>query len=232
MSKKTLCILTLLISLSLLSAQTEQDSTKIFKTHSIQFRVQDCFSLSSFKGSLISYKYHFNDRNALRIGFSNNIEIGDEEKDYDVFLEDTTYYEEQISNSDINLVVTMEYLRYLNPTKEIIIYIGGGTKTSVHKHTEKVDEKSHTEQFYDKSRKYSIIKAGLSFSYGLEWKFRKNMSLHAEYGNDILWFHYKSRKYRTRTLPEEGEQYSIHKEVEKGIELNSTGVLLGLSIYF
>jgi hypothetical protein len=62
----TLVLLGFLFSLA--TAQTGADSTRIFKPNSFQFRVYNFISLSSFKGSLISYKYHPSDKTAYRVG--------------------------------------------------------------------------------------------------------------------------------------------------------------------
>ena len=53
-------------------AQGKADTLKVFKTNSLQFRVYDFISLSSFKGALISYKNHCSDDKALRFAVSLN----------------------------------------------------------------------------------------------------------------------------------------------------------------
>ncbi|HMA61483.1 MAG TPA: hypothetical protein VKP78_02425 [bacterium] len=230
MRKKVSIFLVLAITITFLSAQTEQDSTKIFGTHSVQFRVQDCFTLSSFKGGLISYKYHFNDRNALRIGVNNNIDLREIEEDYDVYMMDTSHYEIFSENKDIDISFTIEYLRYFNPDDEIKLFLGGGLKTGYSSYKEENDDDSDiTSNYYN--RYITGLRTGLTLSYGMEWKFRKNMALHAEYGNDIIWNFYKSKREH-HVNPDETDHKDIRTEIQKGIDFYSTGVLLGLSVYF
>ena len=229
MRKKSLIILILLVTIAL-SAQTEQDSARVFKPHSIQFRVQDCFSLSSFKGGLISYKYHFNDRNALRIGVNNNIDYRELEDDYDVYMMDTSHYEVFSENRDINISFTIEYLKYFNPEDEIKLFLGGGLKTTYGRYKEEYDDDSDISSNYY-NRYITDFRTGLTLSYGVEWKFRKNMALHAEYGHDIFWVFYKSKREH-HVNPDETDYKDIRTEIQKGIDFYSTGVLLGLSVYF
>lgn len=229
MRKKLLIILILLVTIAL-SDQSEQDSARVFKSHSIQFRVQDCFSLSSFKGGLISYKYHFNDRNALRIGVDNNIDLRELEEDNDVYMMDTSHYEVFSENRDINISFTIEYLKYFNPEDEIKLFLGGGLKTAYSRDKEEYDDDSDINSNYH-NRYITALRTGLTFSYGLEWKFRKNMALHAEYGHDIFWVFYKSKREH-HVNPDETDHKDIRTEIQKGIDFYSTGVLLGLSVYF
>ena len=236
--KLKILFLSIFLFTSLIYAQAELDTTKqnVFKKHSLQFRVTNVLSLSSFKGTLISYKFHFNDKRAIRFGISlvsrSIAEDKLSEKDYEE-LENT---EQNLIYGDLSLYFSGEYLYYFNPSDEIKFFAGIGPQVNIF-----IDDKS-TKDFTnsDTSANYSYYKdytrhtyqLGLTSAYGLEWFFRKNMSLHAEYSFSFLYYYKRFYKNYVQVLSGENDNSNKYETLEKGLIFNSNYVRFGMSVYF
>lgn len=218
---------------SSLNAQTSPDSTTVFKKHALQFRLYNILSLSSFKGKMLSYKYHFNDQNALRIGISASVQGWTEDETNSSSSPDTAFQnEEQSTNGYNGTEVIIEYLKYFNVQKELKMFLGTGPRAFINYRVKDTQKPKNNEYHsYDTYYLQSEFQIGLSASYGVEWFFRKNMSLHAEYGLNISYFFTDYRRTRIYARPE-GNTENKSSETRKGIKLDSRGATLGLSIYF
>jgi hypothetical protein len=235
--KMKLNILFLLgIFLSLTNANTQADSSKIFKTHSMQFRVNNFVSLSSFKGAFISYKYHSSDRNALRVGMSFRIKKWEEEVSLDYFYSDTILFDQNRDNNYMDIEIMIEYLRYFNLKNEVKMFLGAGPRVAFNIDNFDTDDSSvsgNRSYDYIKKGKNDRYQIGLTFTYGLEWFFKKDMSLHAEYGFNVSYIYQEYGRTVVADYPP-GDSIRIDDSSRKdsGFEIDDTGALLGLSIYF
>jgi hypothetical protein len=228
----TLVLLGFLFSLA--TAQTGADSTRIFKPNSFQFRVYNFISLSSFKGSLISYKYHPSDKTAYRVGVGVRAAKWKEEVSEDRIYTDTTLFDQDLNRSDVTISLMLEYLKYFNIRGDIKIFTGAGPLVSYdidHSNTADVTVVGDDYNYYEKYN-YDHFEFGLTFSYGLEWFFRKNMSLHAEYGFNLTYFHEKFIRNRVYSYPGDIIRLDNQTEKQNGFRLSDRGALLGLSVYF
>jgi len=219
--------------ISLTNAQTLTDSSKTFKSHSLQFRVYNFLSLSYFKGTLLSYKYHSSSKNAFRVGMSVNIKKWQEQELEDYSVVDTTLLNHDRDHNNMYIEIMVEYLRYLNLERDFKIFLGIGPRINFNINnfdTENISISGYT----DYTKKYidDRYQIGLTLSYGLEWFFRKNMSLHAEYGFNISYFYEKYKNIWIRAYQEDPNRLNVHEEKRKGIQFDDTGGLFGLSIYF
>lgn len=219
-----------------------QDSTVSkdfrFKSHSIQFQINDMFRISDFQGSLISYKYHFNNNLAIRfgLGFSTNTSDGDDYREN--LVTDTTgssFYGQSnnMDKSSIDIILKSQFLYYFNPNQNVKLYAGLGPYfTSTIRDNDyritQYDDNSENLEIQKNDQDY--FKAGLSASYGLEWFFTEDISLLAEYG--FLYYYYeritKTRINETRQL----QETNYRKTKEDGWIFDTSVVKLGLSIYF
>ncbi len=234
MKMKTWVILLLGILFSLANAQTQPDSTKIFKTNSLQFKVYNFISLSSFKGTLFSYKFHLNDQTAYRLGVSVRARKGDEEETRDVFHSDTSMFYQNSDNNYITMSIMIEYLKYFNPQDEIKLFLGIGPLLSFNissMNNNDVSVLGNTQDYYKKSQneRYQV---GLTINCGLEWFFKKNMSLHAEYGFNAYYYFEESSGTRIIVDPNYPNANNYYSNKRSGFRLNDAGGLLGLSVYF
>jgi len=236
MKTRLLVILILLFIVSFSYAQYETDSLKIFKTNSLQFRVYDFISLSSFKGTIFSYKYHTSDCNAFRIGVSARVKKSEEDNAEDILYYDTTMYDLNQDNKSIGLEIIAQYLKYFNPQDDIKLFLGFGPRILISLSTmdnNSIDIKQISNTFsYYKKYKYEYYQIGITAGLGLEWFFRKNMSLHAEYGFNAYYFVTESIRNLTYVDPDYTNAQRNKSTKETGFELVDTGALLGLSIYF
>ncbi|MBN2424407.1 MAG: hypothetical protein JXR46_09405 [Calditrichaceae bacterium] len=227
------------------SLETKNKSvcSDIFKTNAMQFQVMDIFSLSDFQGTLISYKYHLSNKSAVRIGLGFNMDN----------IDDT---EKQINDSDpvsiylngnesyYNISFRAQYVYYFNPQNEIKFYSGAGPYVAYILSTNESTEEgfySPNSEIQSRVRTYEqeiiTYNLGLSGIYGLEWFFKENMSLTAEYGF-LFYYSYEDMKMTNEIITEYSYYSNSHEsnntqnETSKGLSFRSEGVLFGLSVYF
>jgi hypothetical protein len=135
----------------------------------VQFSVSDNFSLQSFRGSLLSAKYHLSPRTAIRVGLSADLRASEESNQ--------SGYRSSYDNQDIRLV--SHYLFYSNLDKAVVLFWGGGPEIGFYRyHTERVSQYSG-ETLSSSSQSFN---AGISACAGAEWFASTWLSLHAEYG--------------------------------------------------
>ena len=234
MKVKSFSLSLLFILILFSTSKSQSDSLNIFKTNSMQFRVYNVLSLSSFKGALISYKYHINDSNALRFGVSMRVKKWDEIDSHKTISFDTTFFDQDKDNNEINIEIIGEYIKYLNPQNEIKLFLGLGPRVAININNFDTDEISASEgQSYTHERQNDRYQIGLTFSLGVEWFFLDFMSLHAEYGSNISYFYEKiSQKLVYINDPSDPDNERNNSIKRSGFEFDDTGALFGISIYF
>lgn len=224
----------LIVLFSFANAQTVDDSSRIFKSNSLQFRVYDFVSLGSFRGVLLSYKYHSSDVNAYRFGLSVKAKKWEENQTRDFVYFDTTLFDQNRDHTDMVIEIIAQYLKYFNPQGEIKLFFGIGPRILFDINAidnNDVNASGNRYNYYTKND-FERYQFGITVSFGLEWFFRKNMSLHAEYGLNTHYFYEK--RTRTRIIIDDDYPNANEKDYLKktGFELSQLGALLGLSVYF
>lgn len=164
------CGLTVLVSfaaaVSIAQAQeseTAEDSVDFngFKTHALQFQVNDLLDVSSFQGGVLSYKYHFDNKNAVRVGFDVNGSDRDNDIDQKHTSRDTSFrsngltgYVEQRREEErngesalLNLRVQSQYIRYMNPHNTFKVYGGVGPTFGYRKGEQESEVDEENERF-------------------------------------------------------------------------------------
>ena len=91
----------------------------------LQFQINENFSLSDFQGTVLSGKYHFSSRDAVRLGVS--LDFGDSESKTEVTRLDTA----QIDNADqdrnqFGVTINTQYIHYIVTTEDISFFSGIG----------------------------------------------------------------------------------------------------------
>ena len=205
----------------------QPDSTKIpHKKYALQFLISSNFSLRSFQGSLISFKRNFSDKTALRVGidllgYSGNIE----QKTY-LSPNDSTLRDRKIDQHEIDFGFTSQFIFY--PTKDNIeVFFGGGPIIN-YAHTKNNDDYRTPYGLSDRTEE--VWSFGLSFPIGVEWHFRNNMSLSAEYGLLIFYRLQNEEVVIDSNNPDFNHQ--IDKEDRNAFFVSPSSVLFGLSVYF
>lgn len=237
-SKNSLLYLVIFIFFTNAFSQAKTDSTNsnIFHKHSLQFRVSSYFNLSSFKGSLLSYKYHFSDNHAFRLGLDLDSKTDEYDDNNDFYGNDTSNFGKTISQAYYDLFIVGEYLFYVNPSKDVKLFVGIGPQLKLYKSRQKTDKIFHSDTSasysYDKESERKISEFGISAVYGMEWFFRSNMSLHAEYSFSMAYSIISKDSHRVSV-----SRFYDHDAItktsydDKGYIFRSNSVRFGLSIY-
>ena len=214
-------------------AYSQVDSSRVFKTHSVQFKTSSLLSLSSFKGSFLSYKFHPSDDHAYRLGISLNGQKYDEDEKIDNYqYSDTSLIDQTRNNNYFGIEIMVEYLKYFRSKEELKMYFGLGPRINIRINNYDTDKVQYEGYSFYKEQKDDRYRFGLTFSYGLEWFFRKNMSLHAEYGFTFSYLYEEYSNWRIIPRDNNPDGFIKNSEVRKGFEIDDTGALLGLSLYF
>jgi opacity protein-like surface antigen len=167
----------------------------------LQFLVNYDFTLRPFQGGTISAKYHLGDNTAIRFGIGLFGSLG---------LKSNLNSIDTTKAQNININLAAQLIEYLETVDDISLYAGAGPY--------------YTRYFYKsvvsqmRSSEWSL---GVSGVLGVEWFFKSNMSLSAEYGMLI----YYDKYYYHST-------YSADNENSSSLGITSDNQFkFGLSIY-
>jgi len=225
-------VLFILLMPAFLMAQTN-DSSKTepfhFPKKSLQFAIGNNFTIKNFQGALISAKYHFSDQSAFRIGIGLTGNAFDVNYSKNITSNDSLVVATEDEEQYLRLTIQSQFLHYFNPGEDIKVYAGLGPYISLNLNlteNEKLQTADNYQYVPPRKRNTTTLASGICAAYGLEWFFRKNMSLLAEYGFNFYYFYYES-KYT----------YSIHdnrtEEIKKRNGWSFSNLYhFGLSIYF
>jgi hypothetical protein len=187
----------------------------------LQFQITNNFSLSDFQGSVLSGKYHFSTRDAIRLGLE--IFLGDSESETVVNHLDTNTVDQSVDDTNnFGFIINSQYIHYMRGTDDISLFGGIGPYYRYYKSTRNrelvVDEIKKISE--SENENYGV---GLDLLVGVEWWFHKFMSLSAEYG---LKFSYLSSKTSF-------EDDSIKGESEhKAYNISGNHINFGITVYF
>ncbi len=187
----------------------------------LQFRITNNFSLSNFQGTILSGKYHFSNRDAIRLGVS--LQFDDSESDEINKQKDTNLVIRNIENlTGFSITINTQYMRYIHLNNDIGLFSGGGPFISYTSTTSK-NEQIGIEETHRSERTSDSFSAGLDMILGVEWMFYRYMSLSAEYG--IKFFYYSSNRVF------DGE-FSISETNENSFRITHNHVNFGITVYF
>jgi hypothetical protein len=187
----------------------------------LQFQINENFRLSNFQGTVLSGKYHFSRRDAIRIGVSLYLRGSDAE--YEINYFDTTAVDNsKLDDNKFEIIVNTQYIRYLNVSESIAFFGGVGPFFS---YTDGTNERVISVGGIEKKSESQIngYGIGLDLIAGVEWWFHKQMSLSAEYG---IQFAYRSSENIIRDEEKEGKtEYTTY-------DLTGNQINFGVSVYF
>jgi len=215
------------------------DSTRLapFRTHSLQFAVSGLFNISQFKGATLSYKWQKSQSSAWRMGLSvsGRYEATDVNDAVTGSASSSSGFDETEGRSDVSLDIV--HLRYYKPAGDIWLFTALGPKIGFsHNSTKKNNARwSDPESPHSYLTEYTRtgISAGFTAGLGVEWFFRKQMSLHADYGLSLqVSYNYLKRDKVYYNYDPSGERHIIDKDHTYTIGLYNQFSRLGLSIYF
>ncbi|MBN2424406.1 MAG: hypothetical protein JXR46_09400 [Calditrichaceae bacterium] len=231
------------ISVTKVHSQQSTDSLKYlkqFEKHSLQFRISGSFRLLSFQGAFFSYKYHFSDKHAFRAGIS--VSTFDLDRDskrksiekYPSSIENMYSYSINRDETQYTYSLSLFYLYYLKPDQNINFYTGAGPFIGGNKY--RINYNNNYPERFDRNEVYTLktYNIGVSCLYGIEWFFRNNMSLMAEYGFYFYYYYYNYEKFEEfKYLPENHfyEDKYLGDAIRDGWRFDDTAVKLGISVY-
>ncbi len=168
--------------------QENPDSVRFsFPKFSIQLRVVDFLRFMDFRGGSVSFKYHFSNTSALRVGLG--LSAGKSQSEQSNYFYDTDSLVSRLNRDDSRIYtnISVQYIIYPNPNDDIKLYFGAGPFFGW-------SNRSDNSTYWNadsgkilpyKDRRYSSRKFGLELTAGLEWFFMKNMSLLFDYSLTI-----------------------------------------------
>jgi hypothetical protein len=153
-------IFCLFLSPNLFSQDSTRNSLAKDK-FALQFQVNG-FYFQPFLGSNLSCKYHVSDNSAWRLGIGISASTDLSNK-----IDDTAITNDEYLSFNLNI----QYIHYIKTVDDVSLYAGSGPYYS------RLFSKSGSWQYRDNN--WSL---GLNGIIGVEWFFKKNMSLSGEYG--------------------------------------------------
>jgi opacity protein-like surface antigen len=220
----------LLVCSTLVLAQPLTDSSK-----ALQFQIGNNFNLSSFQGSALSYKFHFQPEFALRIGIGLAGDDTGITDDRSLFGGDTlTSSSNQSDNrSGVNIEINAQSIWYANTSSEILFFYGGGPLVAYarrHQVDHDVTSPVVVPQATTISDRTSITwVVGLTGVAGVEWFVSQSLSLHAEY---IVSGRYSWTSEETIATQSPSANRSTTDRSYSVWQLSGNGVRFGVSAYF
>jgi hypothetical protein len=187
----------------------------------LQFQINENFSLSDFQGTVISGKYHFSKRDAIRLGLE--IILSDSESEIVVNNLDTNTVGQSVEDSNnFGFTLNSQYIHYIRGTDDIALFGGVGPYFRYYNSTRnrEIVENEIENLIESENSNYSI---GIDLLVGVEWWFHKFMSLSAEYG---LKYSYVSSKSSFEDDSRKGE--SEHK----AYNISGNHINFGITVYF
>jgi hypothetical protein len=199
----------------------------------IQFGISDNFSLRSFQGGVISYKYHLDSRHALRVGLSTN--VGGSTYDQT----GTSFNGDSISsvnlstseNDEISLRVDMQFVWYNATSTSILIFYGAGPHVGYGRISQE-QAHSYLGSFSSSSTStmertsWSIGATGIC---GVEWILSDLFSLHAEYTASLG---FTKENFESHSRPDNAERGTENSGSSASWRFSNSSVNFGLSVYF
>lgn len=232
--------LAMLFLFSAMFAQT--DSTEVYNnslkkgSKSLQFRVTNNFTLSSFDGSDLSIKRHTSAKSAQRLGIG--IIANFDSNDGGTINENggIRSQDSDATSSEFDISMNVLWLKYFSPDKRMSFYWGVGPSGGF---TLDNGETTNTNTFQDASMSIRNVKTDrTSFSvggdlvFGTEFFLHKKISLTAEYRSSNSFI----RITEDRNV-EETDSFGNESTQESNVGINrfslgSSTAYLGLSAYF
>ena len=203
-------LLILFLNCSFIYAQDSLD-------FALQFQIEEHFSIRDFHGTLISGKYHINQKSAIRIGIGFTLKNQDNKTEQKQFASNTWNEKMKKNISDYYMQINMQYLRYLSNIADTKLYIGAGPFWDYNS----LENSNITLGFTEKNEFWRI---GLKIIIGIEYFVVKNISFSGEYSPSFCYFHNESH--------EKNDSSVYFRNTSSGYQIDNEKVRIGISIYF
>ncbi len=176
--KNKILILLLLGFVTLLNGQDSLSTAEISGRNTLMFQVQT-LNLIKFKGAAIAYKYHFENRDALRFRIAYRRFKDDDSRK--VIVADTLQNGLE-SNSETNFLnLVIDYLFYSKVSDDITFYYGAGLYGGFNLWDTDNHRGPQNSNSYDHVGSSKQYLGGINGIIGADWFLRDNFSLTFEY---------------------------------------------------
>jgi len=208
---------------------------------SVQFSVQQNFTLGSYSGSTLSLKRHLASGNALRFGLSVGFGRGGE--DFIDSSADTFLTRTQMSESDVNSAsfgVSAYYLWYSDRAAPLHAYWGAGPTVSWSRGHDDRTQALTYEPAGQPPVAFTVVEEGTSRSWnvgvagalGVEWLVARRVGVFAEYGSSLGYTDAKFTRRLTQTSGGAGPSTGQTRRDGHSWGLSGSGGRLGISAYY
>lgn len=185
---------------NLLAQDTTQLPLKKAK-FALQVQMSGLLNLRPFQGNVLSGKYHISDLSAVRLGFS----ISNSNRFYNVEVD-----EELGKGQSFSFELNAQYIQYIKTEDDIAVFLGCGPSYN-----------KELFSSYSTSSRQNAWSLGIGGVLGVEWFFKRNMSLEVEYGLKLYYTENRSSDYKDG-------RGNIHKSIGTSSE---DMFKVGLSVY-
>lgn len=187
------------------------------------FEIVGDFDLTSFEGANLSYKHHYTDNRAYRIGVG--VSLSHENEDQDA--SGTRWTENETTQRSISLTALKLYYRGIHNRGSFYWGVGpriGYSHDTYARGTPEWDDDYSSENIFDRAN------AGIACVLGVEWFIAKEFSLLGQYGTVLEYSWTKMEEKRTYVDPP-ARDYVNNRE-SSILELRADVVRFGLSLYW
>jgi opacity protein-like surface antigen len=215
----------LLVSISHADTEYDLDGKRAF-----QFGIQDNFNLQAFQGGTISYKKHFSNSKAYRLGLDLVFDFDSDENA--IVIDDilTSMGESDRNTQRINLRV--QRLFYRNQTSRVKPFLGIGPVFGFgHSKIKTISENPRIGMIRENTSTSYSWSFGITGIAGIEWFASSNISLLAEYSSEVLYKYSNTKSERYDSFVDDGTT-RISDGTYKNLEFQPSHVRFGLSVYF
>lgn len=211
------------------SQKTDSTKTMHFKKgdKALQFKVSSLFSISSFQGSVFSFKKHYSPEKAVRIGLSITSDYEDLAGD-DHDLDDSTVIDLVSKRNYISLAIVSQFITYKENSNNMFLYYGIGPNISLLyaiRNNKRIREELNQDEYiyFTDDRSISI---GVSGVIGVEWFYNNNISFLAEYAPSFSFGYKYNKEVRF-------SNYNNNDGLLKGTFIKAaSSAKMGISFYF
>jgi hypothetical protein len=191
----------------------------------LQFEVSNDFKLTSFDGVIVSLKYHFSPKFAVRFGAGVNASSNDLNVEFKDYYSGYTGFE-PVNDWSHEFIFNSNFLFYPKPNKLFKIFFGIGPRAS---YMNSNDERIYVDGYkgYRESEMWTI---GLNGVIGAEWFPLKFLSLFGEYSVYGTYGKSTLKNYVRNNLT--GEIVEYYNQYSDNFQFRGNIARLGISVYF
>ncbi|HWO57316.1 MAG TPA: hypothetical protein VNN55_07095 [bacterium] len=180
------------------------------------------FDLTAFEGANLSFKHHYTDNRAYRIGVS--VSVTHENVDSDAMGVRWT----EISNRREAITLTALKLHYHNIHDRASFYWGVGPRIG-YSHERSLTDTPAWEDDWTRRTERDDAGAGILLAIGVEWFLAKELSLLGQYGSTL---NYRWMRQEHAETSVENQYRDVRRSESSLVELRADVVRFGLSLYW